>query len=231
MKLSKIITLILALVCMASLLASCGLVDLENSGKKPVTALEHYEYALNYSQSHPYKQTTVTETMLNGEPYTNTSVCNMDGDNYYMNEDGMTTTYYNGTVYVQSAVGKRKMVIDMKDFIYNLGESAGIAEDYWETLGGTLTDENMTLTKNDDGTSTLKFCITLPYVGTYDCVMTLDKDCRLTKYVMTQETTFMNTTAKVTDTTTYEYGDQYKVSPPADPDSYEVVTSYMDLVR
>ena len=229
MKLSKIIALILALVCMVSVLASCHLLDLEGANDKaPETPKEYYEYALAYMQEHAYKQTTVSEGTILDETYSHVSVCHMDGANYYIpDEDGVTSTYYDGTLYVQTWNAKRKTEVD----VYAIGESYGYNEDYFTTINDYLTDDNITLIKNDDGTTTLKFSVTLPVIGDYDYVMTLDKDYLLVEYVMINEVTLMGTTTTLTDTTTIEYGDQYKVNPPADPDSYEVVDSYYDLFK
>lgn len=229
MKLSKILALILALVCMVSVLASCDLLDLEGANDKaPETPKEYYEYALAYMQEHAYKQTTVSEGTVIDETINSVSVCYMDGANYYIpDEDGVTSTYYNGTLYVQTANAKRKTEIDLKSF----AESYGITEDYLTTISDTITDDSITLTKNDDGTTTLVFTADMPIVGSYDYAMTLDKDCRLIKYEMTNSLTIMGYTTTVTNTNTIEYGDQYKVSPPADPDSYEVVDSYYDLFK
>ncbi len=231
MKLSKILALILALACFVSILASC---DMEGEGnnntfdpsKTPETPKEYYDYAYNYMMSHPYKQTTVSSATFEGETSTDTSVCHMDGINYYLVEDGMTAIFYDSTIYVQSAAGKKKMDIDLEA----AGEDFGFTDDYFAQVGNSLTDDNIKLTKNADGTTTLEFSINLIALGLTDYVMTLDKDNRVVRYVISNEMTVMGYTGTTVDDSTVEYGDQYKVSPPADADDYEVVDSYYDLV-
>ena len=230
MKFSKIIVLILALACVVSVLASCDLGDITDKfdgGKSPETPKEYYEYAYNYMMTHAYKQTTVTTTKVNGEGTSSTSVSNMEGANYYIEDGGMKSLYYDGIIYVESAAGKKKMEINFLE----MGESIGITENYLTGLNDTLTNDNITLTANEDGTKTLEFSWDFPVLGKCDYVFYLDTENHIVKYTMSYEVAVtedyvLNTVYE----TTIEYGDQYKVNPPADPDSYETVDSYYDLV-
>jgi hypothetical protein len=86
------------------------------------------------------------------------------------------------------------------------------------------------ITKNADGTTTLEFTMELPVIGPSDYVMTLDKNARLVKSTLTSTVTMMGFTTTTVDDRTVEYGDKYKVYPPADADAYVVVNSYEDLV-
>lgn len=233
MKLSKIIALILAIVCCVSLLASCD-IDGEGNGdgssfdpsKMPKTPKEHYEYAVNYMMSNAYKQTIVTSSEFDGETYSDESLSYMDGTNYINFEDNATYTYFDGTIYADSPNGKKKMEIDMDEF----AESLGVSTDYLNEMSAMLTDDNIKMTKNADGTTTLEFSIELPVLGPTDYVMTLDKNARLVKYTVTSTMTIAGFTTTTVDDITVEYGDQYKVYPPADADAYVVVNSYEDLV-
>lgn len=228
---SRIIAIILAIVCMASVFSSCDFAmnDVLSGKRTPETPREYYEYAFNYMQTHAYKQTTTTTSTMNGETYTDdsASVSHMDGTNYCSTESGMAVTYYDGTIYVETATGKRKMKID----IWSMGESYGFTKDYWSSVDEMITDDDIKLTKNDDGTATLEFSVTMLDFGDYDYVVTLDKDNRIVEYIISTEMTVMDYTVSSIDKIVVEYGDQYKVSKPEDADSYEVVNSYYDLVK
>ena len=230
MKFSKIIVLILALACVVSVLASCDLGDITDKfdgGKSPETPKEYYEYAYNYMMTHAYKQTTVTTTKVNGEGTSSTSVSNMEGANYYIEDGGMKSLYYDGIIYVESAAGKKKMEINFLE----MGESIGITSDYLNGINGSITDDQITFIKNEDGTKTLEFSWEFPTLGDCDYVFYLDADNRIVKYTMEYEVKMLEDYAiSCFYETTLEYGDQYKVNPPADPDSYETVDSYYDLV-
>ena len=230
MKLSKIIVLILAIACAVTMLSSCDMEDIENlfnGEKSPETPREYYEYAYDYMMTHAYKQTVVSTVKMNDEIYSGDSeVSYMDGANYCTGDNGINFIYYDGTIYADRPDGKRKMDIDFEAE----GESLGLTKDYFNSVDDSLTDESIKLTKNDDGTATLEFSVTVPYVGECDFVVTLDKDNRIVKYVMTNDMTVMGYHATTIDEVTIEYGDQYKVTPPEDPDSYETVDSYYDLV-
>ena len=227
MKHLKIIAIILAIVCAASLLVSCDLESLEgiiNGEKAPETPKEYFEYSHEYMQSHPYKQTTVTTSVMNGISSTNESISHMDGDNYYMEDDGMISTYYNGTLYVESVMGKKKMNMSI------WGDEYAMVENYLSNVSDSLKNEDITLTKNADGTTTLEFSISIDYAGVYDYVVTLDKENRVVAYFMTNELSVMGYTVNTTYESTIEYGEQYKVSLPEDADSYKEVNSIYDLV-
>ncbi len=236
MKLSRIIVIILALTCMISMLASCDLDGPEDMRGDDNTNLEtpreYFDYAFNYLNTHTHKETSAVTTELNGEIYgeADVSVTHMDGANYYLVDDGISTIYYNGTMYVESPAGKRKTDIDLESFGESMGESVGIAKDYWSNVDNMLVEDSLKLTKNADGTSTLEFSINIPTLTPYDCVVTLDKENRIVEYTLTMEVTMLNYVMISTDVITIEYGDQYKVTPPEDPDSYETVDSYYDLI-
>lgn len=237
MKLSRIIVIILALACMISTLASCDLDGTEDKrGDDDYTNLEtprdYFDYAFNYMHTHTYKETSVVITEFNGEKFEedDVSVTYMDGANYYLVDGGMSTIYYNGTMYVDGPAGKRKTEIDLESFTESMGESVGIAKDYWSNVDNFLVEDSLKHTKNADGTSTLEFSINFPNVTQYDCVVKLDNKNRIVEYTLTMEMTMQNYVMKSTDVLTIEYGDQYKVTPPEDPDSYETVDSYFDLV-
>lgn len=227
MKLSKIFALALALTCLISMLVSCdleGIGDMLNGGKTPETPKEYFEYSYDYMQSHPYKQTTVTTIVMNGVSTTDESVSNMDGPNYYLENDGMISILYDNTLYVQTATEKKKM--DMTA----LGDEYAMVEDYIGQVNDSLADADITLTKNDDGTTTLEFSISIDYAGRYDYVVTLDNNNRAVEYLITNEMNVMNYSMNTTYEITIEYGEQYKVLPPEDPDSYKTVDSVYDLV-
>ena len=227
MKITKLISCLLALVCAASIMVACDIEGLGN--KEPETPAEYYTYACDYMLSHPYKQTTVTTVTMDNydmDETSSTSVTYMDGNNYYQSESGMTTTFYDGTMYVDYLGRKRKAEIDLEE----LGESFGLSEDYFGMAKDSITDESIKLTENADGTKTLEFEITLPVVGATKYVMTLDASNRVVCYTLTMSMSVMGYTYVTVEECTIEYGEQYKVTPPEDADEYELVDSYMDLV-
>jgi hypothetical protein len=228
MKFTKILALTLALACALTLLVSCDLAALEeliNSGKTPETPMEYYEYANAYRATHPYKETSVTTTTLNGEIYgdaNSVSVTYMDGINYYMEEDGMKITFCDGIYYVETASDKKKMDMD--------GYLGSLKEDDFGDVESWLSEDSLKLTKNPDGTAILEFAQNIPGVGTYNYVITLDSENRIVKQVLTNEMTMMNYEMITRIESTIEYGDQYKVTPPEDADSYRTVDSIYDIV-
>lgn len=228
MKLSKILALTLALACALAMLVSCDLgyfEDLLNSEKAPETPMEYYEYANAYRATHPYKETSTTTTTLNGEIYgdaNSVSVTYMDGINYYMEEDGMKITFCDGVYYVETATDKIKMDVS--------GYLGSLKEDNFSEVEGWLSDDSLKLTKNADGTATLEFSQNIPGLGTYNYVVTLDSENRIVNQVLTNEMTMMNYAMTTVIESTIEYGDQYKVTPPEDADSYRTVDSIYDIV-
>ena len=223
MKLSKIIVIILAVACMLSVFAAC---DIDDNEKSPETPKEYCEYAFDYLYAHAYKQTTVNTIVLDGETSKVTEVSHIDGSNYYIDHGYMIVTYCDGTMYVEKGDSKKKAVVD----IAALGESVGLTEDYMTGIFDNLKDEDITLTRNADGTITLEFTVDIVVVGKYDYVVTLDKNNHIVKYVLLNEMTAMGYEMSTTSEVTVEYGDQYKVTAPSDADSYETVDSYYDLV-
>ena len=229
MKLTKITALALALVLCFALLTSCSLFDLgDTDGVPSDDPKELYRYAAKYMQEHAYKQTVVSMTYMDGElEDTTTEVTHYEGDNYYMGSgNGMLVTYYDNVVYVSSANGKKKMNMTVQEF----ADMVSYDEDYDFDVINDISDDDITFTKNDDGTSTINFVVEMPYIGPMNYSTVIDSKGRITEYTIDYTMTALGMTVRTVQEITVEYGDQYKVYAPADAAEYELVGDYRDLV-
>ena len=232
MKLTKIIALLLALVCCFASLVSCEDTDDEEVGE----AKSLVQTAMDYMNSHPYKVTGVVISEMDGYEQSSTSIEYHDGLNYSISDDGsgMSIIYHDGVAYVISTAGKKKMTIDLNDLSSILGDgysdAVGGMTDSLVTMYDNMSNDDFKLEKNDDGTSTVTLAINVPYLGEVDYVITLDKDGRIVRIAFSYETTVMNYTVTATCEETFEYSDDFKINPPADADEYELATDYFDLI-
>jgi hypothetical protein len=229
MKFTKILALLLALVCCFTALVACDGEDKEDEkgglDETPDTAYEYFLYASDYMATHTHKMTTVTTSSTDGaDDIVSETVNYVDGTNYYIPGD-VETTFYDGVIYVSSSSGKRKMSFAGTD----LGAALGDANDYVNSMAGSMSDDDFTMTKNDDGTIKLEFSISMAYVGTIDYVWILDNDYRLVSQTLRMTQSYAGYTISTVDVCTYEYSDQYKVTMPADADEYETVDDIYDL--
>lgn len=235
MKFTKFLALILAILCCVSVFAACdgessGLEDLDiYEGENPVTPLEKLQYAYKYAHEHPYKRythSTATVEILDMDPVVSETIYFMDNGNYYTNDEGRDTTFHNGVMYVSSTNGKKKAIVSEAGYGEMIDEITVLAK----TAIEDLREEDITMTAVDGG-YVLEFSVQITYVYDYTMsyVTTLDKNNHIISETVVTEALIMGYNYRYVDEMTYEYGDQYKVSAPADADEYELVDSLTDL--
>lgn len=228
MKITKLLALLLVIISCFSFLSSCDGDTDGDKDEKPGEARQLYLDAAEYMNSHAYKQTVVDRVSVTGvEDSVTTTVSYMDGDNYYTYDEatGVATTYYDNVVYIETRDSKRKMQFD----IHEMAGELGIGENFDFNMVDTVSDSNIELQKNSDGTSTVKFTIELPTIGPADYEFLIDANGHITSYVINMSYTVMDYTVTTVSEISLEYGDQYKVSPPQDADDYVTVDNITDL--
>ena len=237
MKFTKFLAIVLAILCCVSVFAACdgessGLEDLEiYEGENPVTPLEKLQYAYKYALEHPYKlhsHSTATVGSLDMGPIVSETIHFMDNGNYYTNDEGRDITLYDGVMYVSSSNGKKKAIIGEIGYGEMIDEITVLSK----TAIENLTEEDVTMTEVDGG-YVLEFSLQITYVYDYTIsyATTLDKNNHIISETTVTEAVIMGHNYRYVDVMTHEYGDQYKVSAPADADDYELVDSLADLAQ
>ena len=237
MKLTKILSLILAVICCFSLLVACTVDNGDGGdgeGGEPVSfdnPKELYLNAIEYMNSHAYKQTVVVSTQSNSElipPSTITETTFYDGPNSrtISEAEGLTTTYFEGVMYVEKGDHKKKMEVDIDEIAGEYGVSTNLEMEQINALS----EDDFVLTVNPDGTATVEFTAEFPYVGPTKYTVVINSYGRIVNYNMEFTMSVMDITATTLYETTVEYGTQYKVYAPENADEFTVAESLNDLM-
>jgi hypothetical protein len=193
------------------------------------TARDYLRYA-NYCLSNtPYKLTTYTTSIVDGEEVTDVSVIHNDGTNYYEHDEETQTTliYCDGFYYVSSPSIKKKMNISINELYSYIQTEEDVAP--LSDVTDYVKDKDLELIANEDGTKILKFMVNIPFFGNTSYEIHFDKNDLVTKQIISAEGSLAGYGFSTYCEGIIEFGEQYKVTPPADADQYEEVSSFLEI--
>ena len=221
----------------------------EASTPRPTTAEEYIAVAWEKLDDSTYKQMEKKVRTLYAEESSvdeETSYTIFDGKNFKMEDMGMTYLFYDGVYYVslgESPLGKYALTEDWQEdsLLAPSGEDqVDFTKIKFKTLGLETDEKGNTVIVGKGASEEAKAILEELFGGSamiqllidYESVelrVTVDGEYRMLDQMVTMDATVGGIPAHWENTITYEYGAQYALSAPANPDAYPVADTFMDL--